>query len=105
MNSAQPTFLVIQLLEAMQANGDGGDGHGGPGEAGVVTEPGIEGDRRGAAGEDRYHVKEDVHWVNGVNVDDSAYCIEEDPESDDEDFLELEYHPSFVNNVEKRRQR
>jgi hypothetical protein len=57
------------------------------------------------AGEDRYHAEEDSHWVNGVDVDDSADWIEEDPESDDEDLLELEYHPSFVSNVEKRRRR
>jgi hypothetical protein len=55
------------------------------------------------AGEDRYHAGEDGHWVNGV--DDSSDWIEEDAEPDDEDLLELEYHPSFINNVEKRRRR
>ncbi|KAJ7579289.1 hypothetical protein C8J56DRAFT_965348 [Mycena floridula] len=31
--------------------------------------------------------------------------IDEDEEEDEEDLLELEFHPSYVNNVEKRRRR
>lgn len=49
-------------------------------------------------------------WVNGnvvpaagvTETDDSDWIDEED---DDDDLLELEYHPSFVSNVEKRRRR
>lgn len=51
---------------------------------------------------------EEVTWANGVlppivPADDSGEWIDE--EGDDEDLLELEYHPSYVGNVEKRRRR
>ncbi|KAG5220552.1 multicopper oxidase domain protein [Salix suchowensis] len=38
-------------------------------------------------------------------VDDDADWIDEDDDPDDDDLLELEYHPSFIKNVEKRRRR
>ena len=31
--------------------------------------------------------------------------VDEDDEGEEEDLLELEYHPTYVNNVEKRRRR
>jgi hypothetical protein len=57
------------------------------------------------AGEDRYQITEEGNWVNGAGVDDTADWIDEDAEADEDDLLELEYHPTFVNNVEKRRRR
>ncbi|KAJ3872784.1 hypothetical protein F5051DRAFT_144490 [Lentinula edodes] len=73
------------------------------------------------AGEDtRFAVSEEGNWVNGTAsaipipipipipiVDDtsSAEWVDEDEEEDEEDLLELEYHPTYVNNVEKRRRR
>lgn len=59
------------------------------------------------AGEERFAVVEEGNWVNGtaapvVVTDDSDWIDEDD---DDDDLLELEYHPSFVSNVEKRRRR
>jgi len=55
------------------------------------------------AGEDSYQTTEG-NWPNGL-VDDSADWIDEDAEPDEDDLLELEYHPTFVNSVEKRRRR
>ena len=60
------------------------------------------------AGDGRYHlgVGEEGNWVNGIIHDDSGDWVDEDTEGDDDDdLLELEYHPSFVSNVEKRRRR
>jgi hypothetical protein len=58
------------------------------------------------AGEEHFAVDEGS-WVNGattaVAVTDDSDWIDED--DDDEDLLELEYHPGFVSNVEKRRRR
>jgi hypothetical protein len=59
------------------------------------------------AGEEHFAVAEEGIWVNGgVNVlpaDDNKDWIDE--EEDDDDLLEIEYHPSYVSNVEKRRRR
>lgn len=57
------------------------------------------------AGEERYEVPEEGNWVNGIVRDDSGDWIDEEDEGDEEDLLELEYHPSYVSNVEKRRRR
>ncbi|KAF9074678.1 hypothetical protein BDP27DRAFT_1213767 [Rhodocollybia butyracea] len=68
------------------------------------------------AGEETTHfaVSEEGNWVNGSAtvipipiVDDSSLdeWIDEDEEEDEEDLLELEYHPTYVTNVEKRRRR
>jgi len=57
------------------------------------------------AGEERYEVPEEGNWVNGIVHDDSGDWIDEEDEGDEDDLLELEYHPSFVSNVEKRRRR
>ncbi|KAJ8091742.1 hypothetical protein PM082_020977 [Marasmius tenuissimus] len=79
------------------------------------------------AGEERYAVPEEGNWVNGTghsrtpsgnlttdtasNIvtetedDDEGEWVEEDWDDDNEDLLDLEYHPSYVNNVEKRRRK
>ena len=54
--------------------------------------------------EERYQVPEEGNWVNGVLDDDSGDWVDEDDEEED-DLLDLEYHPSYVSNVEKRRRR
>ncbi|KAG7085575.1 hypothetical protein E1B28_003131 [Marasmius oreades] len=73
------------------------------------------------AGEDRFAVPEEGDWVNshsrvpsessnGIIVneaddEDEGEWVEEDWDDDEDDLLDLEYHPSFVNNIEKRRRR
>jgi hypothetical protein len=57
----------------------------------------------------RIAVTEEGHWV-GLPVLDLASAadadwVDEEDEGDEEDLLELEYHPTFVSNVEKRRRR
>ncbi|KAJ7367541.1 hypothetical protein DFH08DRAFT_676850 [Mycena albidolilacea] len=57
--------------------------------------------------EPRIAVHEEGNWV-GVGVpllDSDADWVDEEDEGDGEDLLELEYHPTFVSNVEKRRRR
>ncbi|KAF9224583.1 hypothetical protein BS17DRAFT_808244 [Gyrodon lividus] len=60
------------------------------------------------AGDGGYEVHEEAAWVNGDGVDtygdgeDGEWVDEED---DKEELLDLEYHPTFVSNVEKRRRR
>ncbi|KAE9403000.1 hypothetical protein BT96DRAFT_917798 [Gymnopus androsaceus JB14] len=71
-----------------------------------------------AGEETHFAVSEEGNWVNGnvpsvpipisiPIVDDSSLAewIDEDEEEDEEDLLELEYHPTYVSNVEKRRRR
>ena len=53
------------------------------------------------AGDDRY----EGSWMNGIVHDDSTEWVDEDTTGDEDDLLELEYHPSFVSNIEKRRRR
>lgn len=61
------------------------------------------------AGDGRFGNTEDGNWSGGtiapipVAVDDKDVWVDE--EDDEDDLLELEYHQSFVNNVEKRRRR
>ncbi|KAG9219693.1 hypothetical protein CCMSSC00406_0005985 [Pleurotus cornucopiae] len=64
------------------------------------------------AGEERYTIPREGTWLSQNTrpptagaVDDDADWIDEDDDPDDDDLLELEYHPSFINNVEKRRRR
>ncbi|KAK7022933.1 hypothetical protein VNI00_016823 [Paramarasmius palmivorus] len=68
------------------------------------------------AGEEHYAVTEEGNWVNGtpsaasvtVTIEDDSddtEWVDEDWDDDEEDLLELEYHPTFVNNIEKRRRR
>ncbi|KAF9267118.1 hypothetical protein L218DRAFT_895335 [Marasmius fiardii PR-910] len=73
------------------------------------------------AGEDRYTVAEEGSWVNShsrtpsgnstdnvvteADDEDDGEWVEEDWDDDEDDLLDLEYHPSFVNNIEKRRRR
>ena len=51
------------------------------------------------------------HWPingNGANVptaDDDPDWIDEQEEGDEDDLLELEYHPNYISNVEKRRRK
>ncbi|KAF8921542.1 hypothetical protein CPB85DRAFT_1428522 [Mucidula mucida] len=59
------------------------------------------------AGESQFAAPEEGQWVNGttptvVTDDDEEWVDEED---DEEDLLEVEYHPTYVGNVEKRRRR
>lgn len=64
------------------------------------------GDDTSTAGEDeRYELPEEGVWVNTAAAVDEAEWIDEDDEGEEEDLLELEYHPSYVSNVEKRRRR
>ncbi|KAJ4467865.1 hypothetical protein J3R30DRAFT_3832464 [Lentinula aciculospora] len=73
-----------------------------------------------AGEETHFAVSEEGSWVNGnamaipipipiptpiVDDTSSAEWVDEDEEEDEEDLLELEYHPTYVNNVEKRRRR
>ncbi|KAG2114982.1 hypothetical protein BD769DRAFT_1629970 [Suillus cothurnatus] len=55
------------------------------------------------AGEERFEVAEG-NWVNGTVPDDSTEWVDED-EDEKDDLLDLEYHPNYVNNIEKRRRR
>jgi hypothetical protein len=66
------------------------------------------GEETSTAGEVRFEVPEEGNWVNGLRrqeeEDDGADWVDEDEEEED-DLLDLEYHPSYVSNVEKRRRR
>ncbi|KXN91144.1 hypothetical protein AN958_02828 [Leucoagaricus sp. SymC.cos] len=66
------------------------------------------------AGEDDYAVPNPNRssWGNGavpdrgiVEDDGDGDWVDEDEEPDEDDFLELEYHPSYVKSVNKRRRR
>jgi hypothetical protein len=59
-----------------------------------------------AAGEERFEVAEEGNWVNGTMPpdDDGTEWVDEDDDDKDE-LLDLEYHPNYVNNIEKRRRR
>lgn len=56
------------------------------------------------AGEERFEVAEEGNWVNGMVPDDGTEWVDED-EDEKDDLLDLEYHPNYVNNIEKRRRR
>jgi len=58
------------------------------------------------AGEERFEVAEEGNWVNGTMPpdDDGTEWVDED-EDDKDELLDLEYHPNYVNNIEKRRRR
>ena len=51
------------------------------------------------------------HWpTNGTGpivptADDDPDWIDEQEEGDEDDLLELEYHPNYISNVEKRRRK
>lgn len=64
------------------------------------------------AGEDQYSVNNPSRnsWGNGsvdrvVEDDGDGEWVDEDEEPDEDDLLELEYHPSYVKNIAKRRRR
>lgn len=66
------------------------------------------GEETSTAGEadDKYEAQEEGNWVHGREPrDDSADWVDEDDEGEDGDLLDLEYHPQYVKNVEKRRRR
>ncbi|EGO27046.1 hypothetical protein SERLADRAFT_459841 [Serpula lacrymans var. lacrymans S7.9] len=52
------------------------------------------------AGEEKYDGGEEGVWVD----DGNAEWVDEDDE-DKDDLLDLEYHPDYINNLEKRRRR
>lgn len=59
------------------------------------------------AGEEHFAAPEGG-WTNGivdVTLADDGDWVDEEDEGDGEDLLDLEYHPSFVSNIEKRRRR
>ncbi|KAG2038262.1 hypothetical protein BDR03DRAFT_933652 [Suillus americanus] len=56
------------------------------------------------AGEEHFEVAEEGNWVNGMMPDDGTEWVDED-EDEKDDLLDLEYHPNYVNNIEKRRRR
>ncbi|KAJ7174443.1 hypothetical protein C8R46DRAFT_891781 [Mycena filopes] len=60
----------------------------------------------------RFAVPEEGNWVGAPVLDPigaaaaaDADWVDEEEDGDEEDLLELEYHPTFVSNVEKRRRR
>lgn len=61
--------------------------------------------------EPHFAIVEEGAWVNGTfgappsKVEEDEWVDEDEDGGDEEDLLELEYHPSFVGNVEKRRRR
>ena len=68
-----------------------------------------------AGGEGRFEVSEEGNWVNGLvrvghhdndgdDEDAGGDWVDEDDEEED-DLLDIEYHPSYVSNIEKRRRR
>jgi hypothetical protein len=71
------------------------------------TSPELTSSGEETAGEEHLTVPDEGVWVNGAITilppDDNKDWIDED--EDDDDLLELEYHPGYVSNVEKRRRR
>ncbi|KAJ7618437.1 hypothetical protein FB45DRAFT_167666 [Roridomyces roridus] len=54
----------------------------------------------------RFAVREEGSWVAAPVVDSGDDdWVDEEEDGDEEDLLELEYHPTFVSNIEKRRRR
>ena len=56
---------------------------------------------------DQYMQEDNVKWKNSVEIpdeDDDGDWVDEN-EDDEEDLLQLEYHPSFIQKTEKRRRR
>ncbi|KAH7922877.1 hypothetical protein BV22DRAFT_1016446 [Leucogyrophana mollusca] len=56
------------------------------------------------AGEDRYEVTEEGAWMNGTQDDGGGEWVDED-DADKEDLLDLEYHPNYISNIERRRRK
>ncbi|KAF8173818.1 hypothetical protein K438DRAFT_1610529 [Mycena galopus ATCC 62051] len=73
-----------------------------------TPEPESSGEETAGEEEPRIAVSEEGNWV-GASVPildpSEADWVDEEDEEDGEDLLELEYHPTFVSNVEKRRRR
>ncbi|KAJ7667087.1 hypothetical protein B0H17DRAFT_1089270 [Mycena rosella] len=53
----------------------------------------------------RFAVPEEGNWIAPLLDPSEADWVDEEDDGDEEDLLELEYHPTFVSNVEKRRRR
>ncbi|KAH0839334.1 hypothetical protein J3R83DRAFT_16 [Lanmaoa asiatica] len=52
-----------------------------------------------------FEVHEEPAWVNGDGYDDGDDTEWVDEEGDKDELLDLEYHPSFISNMEKRRRK
>lgn len=71
-------------------------------------EPSSSGEETAGEEQSQFAIPEEGNWVNGaipIAPPDDGEWIDEDDDGDDEDLLDLEYHPSYVSNVEKRRRR
>lgn len=56
------------------------------------------------AGEERYDVHEEAAWVNGDgDGDEDGEWVDES--EDNKELLDLEYHPHYISNLEKRRRK
>ena len=71
------------------------------------TSPELSSSGEETAGEEHFAAPDEGVWPNGaitiLPADENNDWIDED--EDDDDLLELEYHPAYVSNVEKRRRR
>ncbi|KAJ7661552.1 hypothetical protein DFH06DRAFT_988193 [Mycena polygramma] len=76
-----------------------------PDDSGEETAGEDDASRYGAAPEEGSWVAPPVLDLAAAAAADEADWIDEEDEADEEDLLELEYHPTFVSNVEKRRRR
>ncbi|KAJ6544242.1 hypothetical protein B0H19DRAFT_1267533 [Mycena capillaripes] len=76
-----------------------------------TPEPDSSGEETAGEAEDatRFAVPEEGSWVGPPVLDLASAAetdwVDEEDDGDEEDLLELEYHPTFVSNVEKRRRR
>jgi hypothetical protein len=65
-------------------------------------EPYSSGDETAGEG---FEVHEEAAWVNGSDYDGSDDAEWVDEEGDMDELVDLEYHPSFIANMEKRRRK
>ncbi|KAL4075456.1 hypothetical protein J3A83DRAFT_4088219 [Scleroderma citrinum] len=54
------------------------------------------------AGEERYDVHEEAAWVNGDDDGDGEWV---DESEDNTELIDLEYHPHYISNLDKRRRK
>jgi len=54
------------------------------------------------AGEERYDVHEEAAWVNGDGDGDDEWV---DESEDNKELIDLEYHPHYISNLDKRRRK
>ncbi|KAF5322655.1 hypothetical protein D9619_001281 [Psilocybe cf. subviscida] len=78
------------------------------------TSPELSSSGEETAGDDRpdtameSHIDETPHVESAIPIesdDDNGEWVDEDEEDDYEDLIDLEYHPSFVKNISKRRRK